>query len=240
MAADYTPAHLQLRGISLERSGKRVLQNISLDFATQGISIVLGPNGAGKTLLLKICHGLIQATDGSVAKHFESKKRIPLEAMVFQRPVLLRRSVKANIRFALKIARIDHEQRDRRLIEALDLAGLHAVENRSAHVLSGGEQQRLALARAWVISPRVLYLDEPTSQLDPAAIRIIEDMIGRISAAGTGIIMTTHDLGQARRLADEIFFLHRGRLCETASAEKFFNHPDTDEARAFIDGRLFW
>jgi tungstate transport system ATP-binding protein len=159
---------------------------------------------------------------------------------VFQRPVLLRRTVAANIRYALSVRGIPRRQRRAIVSEALEQAGLLELAARPARVLSVGEQQRLALARAWALKPQVLLLDEPTASLDPAATQAVETLLGRIHRTGTSIIMTTHDLGQARRLADEVLFLHRGRLLEHGPAAEFFNKPQSQEAAAFLEGRLLW
>jgi tungstate transport system ATP-binding protein len=160
--------------------------------------------------------------------------------MVFQRPVLLRRSVLANIDYALAIRRLPRGLRATRAQEALQLTGLTALAERQATVLSGGEQQRVALARAWALDPEVLFLDEPTANLDPAAKRAVEDAIAGIARAGTKIVMTTHDLGQARRLADEIIFLHNGKVLEQRPAADFFATPEHEAARAFLCGDLLW
>jgi tungstate transport system ATP-binding protein len=154
--------------------------------------------------------------------------------MMFQRPVM------ANIAYALRLRKVPRGERADRLKRVLEVTGLVPLAHRHAHVLSGGEQQRLALARAWAIQPEVLFLDEPTANLDPAATRAVEDLIAAIRSSGTKIVMTTHDLAEARRLADEVLFLHHGRLTERASAELFFERPDTPEARAFIRGELLW
>jgi tungstate transport system ATP-binding protein len=160
--------------------------------------------------------------------------------MVFQRPVLLRRSVAANIDHALKLRGLDRASRRGRVAAALAQTGLTALAGRPARTLSLGEQQRVALARAWALSPQILFLDEPTASLDPAAARQVETLIGNFHAAGVKIVMTTHDLGQARRLADEILFLHRGRLVDHCDAGRFFDAPASDTARAFIQGELLW
>ena len=156
--------------------------------------------------------------------------------MVFQRPVMLRRSALANVVYALKLA----GQPQSSALEALREVGLEHVAQRPARVLSGGEQQRLALARAWALHPEVLFLDEPTASLDPAATREIETIIKAFDAAGTKIVMATHNLGQAKRLADEVIYLHQGRVVERAPSEKFFSQPATAEAAAFIKGELPW
>jgi tungstate transport system ATP-binding protein len=154
--------------------------------------------------------------------------------MVFQRPVMLRRSALANVVYGLKLAGVSARERDLRARDVLEAVGLAGVAERPARVLSGGEQQRLALARAWALGPEVLFLDEPTANLDPGAAREVETLIGQVHAGGTKIVMTTHNLGQARRLGDEILFLSHGRLVERTLAERFFRRPDSAEATAFI------
>jgi tungstate transport system ATP-binding protein len=163
-----------------------------------------------------------------------------MQAMVFQKPVLLRRSVAANVAYALKRRGLNEGERRKRVAEALSMAGVKELADRPARVLSGGEQQRLALARAWATDPQILFLDEPTASLDPAATRAVEALIDAINRSGVKIVMTTHDLGQARRLGDEILFMHRGRLVETARADDFFERPRTADAAAFIKGELLW
>jgi tungstate transport system ATP-binding protein len=160
--------------------------------------------------------------------------------MVFQRPVMLRRSALANVAYGLKIAGVDAVERDARARAALERVGLTRLADRPARVLSGGEQQRLALARAWALNPEVLFLDEPTANLDPGATHEIEAAIQAIHAGGTKIVMVTHNLGQARRIADEILFLHNGRVAERGSAVRFFTAPDCPEAAAFLKGELLW
>ena len=160
--------------------------------------------------------------------------------MVFQRPVMLRRSALANIVYALELAGVPREARVREAREALESVGLAHLAQRPARVLSGGEQQRLALARAWALHPEVLFLDEPTASLDPAATREIESVIKAIDAAGTKIVMATHNLGQARRVGDEVLFVHEGRVAEHSPIERFFSQPASAEAAAFIKGEMPW
>ena len=162
------------------------------------------------------------------------------QAMVFQRPVMLRRSALANLEYALALQDVPRGERTRLSREAIERVGLAHIADRPARVLSGGEQQRLALARAWALRPEILFLDEPTASLDPTATREVEAAIDAIHADGTKIVMTTHNLGQARRLGDEILFLNQGRLAERAPAERFFTAPATAEAAAFIRGELPW
>ena len=232
---------LELRGVSLERDRQRLLKEVSVRIAEGPKTIILGPNGAGKSLLLRLCHGLIAPSEGAVLWH-GAAGRDPLrfQAMVMQRPVMLRRSVAANIDFALGLRRVPRPERRRLVAQALERTGLGAFARVPARVLSFGEQQRLALARSWALKPQVLFLDEPTANLDPAATHVIEDAIVAMAQEGTKIIMTTHDLGQARRLADEVMFLHRGRLLEHAAAPAFFAGPENELASAFLRGELLW
>ncbi len=228
---------LTLEGVSYARNGHTLLHDISLTLAGDRATVVLGPNGAGKSLLLRLCHGLIAPSTGVVRW---ARDAVDRQAMVFQRPVMLRRSVAANLSYPLRLLGLSHDERHGRVREALAMAGLTPLADRYARSLSGGEQQRLALARAWVRRPEVLFLDEPTANLDPAAIRRVEAIVKAFRDAGTKVILTTHDLGQARRLADEVVFLHHGKLMEQAPAERFFAGPATAEARAFVRGELLW
>ena len=160
--------------------------------------------------------------------------------MVFQRPVMLRASAAANVDYALRLAKVAKPERGKIRHEVLERTGLDHLADQGARILSVGQQQRLALARAWALRPEVLLLDEPTASLDPAATRNVEEVIGAMHEAGTKIVMTTHDLNQARRLADEVLFLHRGRLVEHSPADAFFESPRSREAKAFLSGDLVW
>jgi len=232
-----------LESVSYAAGGKLLIYELDLIFEAGPRSFILGPNGAGKSLLLRLAHGLIAPASGRVVWQGGPDSRPDghgRQAMVFQRPVLLRRSAAANVDYALSLHGIGGDERSRRRDEALEATGLADLAGRPARVLSAGEQQRLALARAWAIRPDILFLDEPTASLDPAATRAVEAIVSAIHAAGTKIVMTTHDLGQARRLADEVAFLHQGRLLERAPAARFFAEPETREARAFLQGDLLW
>jgi tungstate transport system ATP-binding protein len=232
---------LRLHEVCFVVGGKPLIDHISCACAGCPCTVVLGPNGAGKSLLLRLCHGLIRASSGSIRWHemdVDAARRY--QAMVLQRPVLLRRTVAANINYVLSVHGVPRRQRQTLVSEALTQAGLLDLAARSARVLSGGEQRRLALARAWALKPQVLLLDEPTANLDPAATQAVETLLEHIHQTGTKIIMTTHDLGQARRLADEVLFLHRGRLLEHAPAAEFFRKPRSKEAAAFLEGQLLW
>jgi len=232
---------LELREVSFEAGGKRLIKEISSTFRPGPRSIIIGPNGAGKSLFLRLCHGLIQPHEGKILwRGREERPPAPLQAMVFQRPIMLRRTVAANVTYALALGGVPRNERATLVEESLERTGLGRFARQPARVLSFGEQQRLALARAWALRPQVLFLDEPTASLDPSATHTVEEIINDIHADGTRIIMTTHDLGQARRLADEVLFLHRGRLIEEAPAHTFFTRPENDLARAFIGGELLW
>ncbi|MBT6406616.1 MAG: ATP-binding cassette domain-containing protein, partial [Rhodospirillaceae bacterium] len=162
------------------------------------------------------------------------------QAMVFQRPVMLRRSVSANVEYALGLRGVSKNARQAQIDEVLSRTGLQRFARTPARVLSFGEQQKLALARAWALNPQVLFLDEPTASLDPAGTRAVEQIIAAIQSGGTKIIMTTHDLGQARRLGDEILFLHQGKLIEKTEAQSFFERPASNLGQAFLNGDLLW
>ena len=232
---------LRVREICFEAGGKRLIDHISFTAHTGPCLIILGPNGAGKSLLLRLCHGLLSPSEGAIQwAEADPLRARQQQAMVFQRPVLLRRSVTANAHFGLRLRRVPRQERQAVVAEALRQGGLTDVADRAARVLSGGEQQRLALVRAWTLQPQVLFLDEPTAHLDPAATRAVETLLQQFHAAGTKLIMTTHDLGQARRLADEVLFLHRGRLLEHSPAAPFFTQPRSLEAAAFLRGDLLW
>jgi tungstate transport system ATP-binding protein len=227
---------LVLDRVSLSVNGNDIIRDVSLELRKQSCTVILGPNGAGKSVLLRLCHGLLQPTAGEI--RWSGPQPHTRQAMVFQRPVMLRRSAAANIHYALARAGVPRAERRERAMDALRLVGLEAIADRAARVLSGGEQQRVALARAWALRPDVLFLDEPTASLDPAATRAIEEVIAAIRKGSTKVIMTTHDLGQARRLADDVVFLHRGRVVEHTPAATFFERPATDKAAAYLRGEL--
>jgi tungstate transport system ATP-binding protein len=228
---------LEARDVSITLGSCAALTGVSFSIESGRRAIVLGANGAGKSVLLRVLHGLLAPTSGKVFWGGEGTR--PREqAMVFQRPVMLRRPALANIEYALAVNGVQGAEREARAREALERVGLAHLANRAARVLSGGEQQRLALARAWSLRPRALFLDEPTAGLDPAAAAEVERVIGEIHAAGTGIVMTTHHLGLARRVADEILFLHEGRLTEHTPGAAFFASPRSPEAAQFLKEEL--
>jgi tungstate transport system ATP-binding protein len=228
---------LVLDNVSFAVGGRPLIDRVSMELAEGPRTVILGANGAGKSVLMRLCHGLLSPTGGSIEWRGGSNGR-GRQAMVFQRPVMLRRSALSNIVYALRLVGISAHESEMRARDVREAVGLERVAGRPARVLSGGEQQRLALARAWALGPEVLFLDEPTANLDPGATRDVETLIGQIRAGGTKIVMTTHNLGQAKRLGDEILFLNQGRLVERASVDRFFTKPASAEAVAFIREEL--
>ena len=217
--------------------GQTLIDDLSMDLKPNAISVIMGPNGAGKSLLLRLLHGLIPPASGIIKwggnpMNDAIRRR---QAMVFQRPVMLRRSVAANIDFAIKLRGVTSPDQRQQALSAVDLAN---KADQPAKSLSGGEQQRLALARALSTDPAILFLDEPTANLDPASTATIEKIMRAAHEDGTKIVLVSHDLGQARRLAHEIIFMHRGRIIEQTPATQFFNAPVSKQAKDFLAGRL--
>ncbi len=215
-----------------------ILDDISLTLEAGAPTVLIGPNGAGKTTLLRAAMGLIPVTRGRITWDGNETAAPTRRAFVFQRPAMLRRSTEGNVRYALAAAGVPHGQHYDRAAELLTLVGLDGFGSRPARRLSGGEQQRLALARALARDPAVLFLDEPTASLDPHATKAIEDIVRNVAVRGVKVAMSTHDLGQAKRLAGDVVLLHRGRLIESGPAAQFFAGPRTEEARKFIAGEL--
>jgi tungstate transport system ATP-binding protein len=236
MRAPDTILPLDARGLGFAAGALRILSDVSVTIESGAPTVILGPNGAGKSVLLRLLHGLLAPTGGHVT--WAGQGAAQRQAMVFQRPVLLRRSALANVMYPLRLAGVAAADRAPRAAQALDLVGLAALADRPARRLSGGEQQRLALARAAATQPEVLFLDEPCANLDPAATRKVEEIVATLAARGTKIVMTTHDLGQARRLAGDVVFLHAGRLVEHTPAARFFAEPASALAAAFLRGDL--
>jgi len=230
---------LVLEDVTFAINGRIIVNRLSAEIGPGLRTIILGPNGAGKSVLMRLCHGLLTPSAGRIAWRGPGGGR-GRQAMVFQRPIVLRRSALANVVYGLKLAGIARGERELRATDVLDAVGLAEMGARSARVLSSGEQQRLALARAWALNPEILFLDEPTANLDPNATRDVESIINQIRAGGTKIVMTTHNLGQARRLGDEILFLDHGRLVERSPVEQFFRQPASADAAAFIRGEMPW
>ncbi len=221
-------AWLAIEHLSLHESGTHIVEGVTLELAALR-TVVLGPNGAGKSTLLRLIHGLLHPSDGRLRW-----PRPLTQAMVFQRPVMLRTTALANVMYGLTLKGHARAESGRRAGAALERVGLAHLAQRPARLLSGGEQQRVALARAWALEPELLILDEPTASLDPASSREVERIIGEIAAAGAHILMTTHNLGQARRLAEEIVFIDRGRVVEQTPVHDFFSRPRSLAAQDFL------
>jgi tungstate transport system ATP-binding protein len=224
--------------VSVTVGAATLLDRVTLTFAAGAPTVLIGPNGAGKTILLRVAMGLVTPSRGRITWAGHAHPPSARRAIVFQRPAMLRRCAGGNIRYALRAAGVARPRWNAATNELLALVGLEQLRTRPARRLSGGEQQRLALARALALDPGVLFLDEPTASLDPAGTKAIEDIIRDIAGRGIKIVMSTHDLGEAKRLAGEIVLLHRGRVIETGAAPAFFDAPRTEEARKFIAGEL--
>jgi tungstate transport system ATP-binding protein len=204
---------------------------------------LVGANGSGKTTLLRLLHGLL-ACDGRREVHaLRGTGRVPVAAMLFQRPFLLHLSVWWNLMLALWLGGVPRAERRGRGLEALARVGLQATADRPARSLSGGQQQRLALARAWALQPDILFLDEPTASLDPSAKREVEALIDDFARSGMTLVMSTHNLGQVKRLATRVVYLEAGRLVVDRPVDRFFNDADDalpTEAAQFLKGELPW
>lgn len=233
---------LRIRGLSVQpggNGGRAVLDGLDLELGADGITVVLGPNGAGKSVLLRTLCGLVAPVAGAIDWGGGPPPQGGV-AMVFQHPMLLRASVLTNVAVALKPRGVPRAQREAAARAVLARVGLGARSADGARHLSGGERQRLALARAWITRPRLLLLDEPTASLDPSASAEVERIIREIRTDGTRILMVTHNLGQATRLADDVVFMSAGRVWEHAPVRRFFTRPESAEARLFIQGELPW
>ncbi len=229
---------LSLKNATVERDGKRLLGPVSLDVQAQGLTIVLGPNGAGKSTLLRLMHGLEKPSAGRVRYAVPRREAFAQQAFVFQTPIMLRRTVLGNLSYPLTTHGISRAEAEKHSLTWLKRLGLAGHESQRASLLSGGERQKLALARALIRKPQLLFLDEPCANLDGAATQDIERLICEARDGGTRILMATHDLGQARRLASDVLFLHNGEVLEDSPAESFFEAPQTDAAKAFLKGDL--
>ncbi|MBK0329060.1 ATP-binding cassette domain-containing protein [Rhodobacteraceae bacterium F11138] len=231
---------IEAQGLRIERKGRILLDVPYLAVDGPGPTLIMGPNGAGKSLLLRCLHGLIVPDSGQVRQGNAPLKAAgrAKQAMVFQTPVLLRRSVAANLDYVLKRQRLSRADRHARIAALLEEGGLAGKARQSARSLSGGEGQRLAILRALATEPGVLFLDEPTSALDPAATQDIEAMILRAARRGTRIVMITHDIGQARRLGHDILLMHGGCVAEHGLAHDFFDAPQSQAGRRFLAGAL--
>jgi tungstate transport system ATP-binding protein len=238
MRAPTADLPIVLSDLSVKAGAVTILDRMSLTIDPGTPTILIGPNGSGKTTLLRVLMGLQPPSAGRITWGGRGDAAPEKRALVFQRPTMLRRSAGANLRYALNAAGIPRDGHETRVGELLQLVGLENFARRPARRLSGGEQQRLALARALARDPAVLMLDEPAASLDPAATKAIEDVIRAVSARGVKVVMSTHNLGQARRLGGDIVFMHRGRVVESGPAATLLDNPNTPEAKAFVSGEL--
>lgn len=236
MVSDLFP--LTLTDAETSRRGKRLVGPVTLSLDGQGICVVIGPNGAGKTSLLRLMHGAARLTGGSIRWACPMAEARQAQAFVFQRPVMLRRSVVDNIAYPLRLRGVSRSEARTQAQDWAARVGLGGMTTRPATSLSGGEQQKLALARALITAPKLLFLDEPTASLDSRSVRDIETILQDAARDGTRLILSTHDMGQARRLADRVVFLLNGRVHETGPAAAFFDAPQTPEAEAFLNGEI--
>ena len=234
-AHDLTP--IQFKDLSVILGQKIILDKINCKIKSNSITAVLGPNGAGKSIFLQTINGLFSVQSGRLTFNLmeinqEIRKQ---QAMVFQNPVLLRRTVIANLQF---ISNLRNKESNRFLKKILSKVGLEGYEKKPARLLSGGEKQRLSMARALIINPNLLLLDEPTANLDPYSLNLIEDLVLEENSIGKTIIFTTHDMSQAKRLATDVIFLNKGKVLEQTISKTFFKSPKTLEAQKYINGEI--
>lgn len=229
---------LTMTNVAVRRRGKRLLGPVDLEVGGLGLTIIIGPNGSGKTTLLRAMHGVERLSAGAVRWSVSEEEARHRQAYVFQTPIMLRRSVADNLRYPLQLLGAPRAEVSRRVNDWLARIGLEERASLQATRLSGGEKQRLAVARALIRRPDVLFLDEPCANLDGASTRAIEALLRTALDEKTRIIMTTHDLGQARRLASDAIFMLHGMVHETGAAERFFGTPRTDELQAFFRGDI--
>ncbi len=229
---------IHARGLTVRRRGRTLIGPVDLRIDGPGARIVVGPNGAGKTTLLRALHGIERLSGGTLDYACPRAEALAAQAFVFQTPVIMRRTVRENLAYPLQLRKTPKAATRARVEEIAERLGLSFALNRPARVLSGGERQKLALGRALTVRPALLFLDEPCASLDGRATREIEEVLRAEIAAGTRVLMSTHDMGQARRLADEVWFVHRGAVPEIATADQFFTAPASDAARAFLNGDI--
>jgi tungstate transport system ATP-binding protein len=243
LASAAAPAQplLQLHGVQLRFGSTHALQHVSLTLHRGEHLALIGANGSGKTSLLRVLHGLLPGTAGQrTLLPLQPEGRLPVAAMLFQRPFLLHLSVRSNVLLGLLLRGVPRAERAQRCHAALQRVGLAQRANSPARTLSGGQQQRLALARAWALQPDILFLDEPTASLDPSAKREIEALIADVAAAGVTLVMSTHNLGQVKRLASRVLYLESGRVQVDLPMDQFFTARLPGDAAAFLRGERPW
>jgi tungstate transport system ATP-binding protein len=229
---------LELNEVTVKRRGKRLIGPISFRLAGEGVTIILGPNGSGKTTLLKVMHGVERITSGAVRWAVADAEAQHHQAYVFQTPIMLRRSVLENLCYPLRLHSVPKAEAEARARDWAEKIGLAERLSLQATRLSGGEKQRLALGRALIRRPQVLFLDEPCANLDGASTHDIEALLVEAQAEGTRIVMTTHNIGQAKRLANDAVFMLHGTIHETGPAPQFFEAPGSEKLKAFFRGDI--
>ena len=232
---DLTP--IQFVDVSVVLGQKLILDKINCKIKSNSITAVLGPNGAGKSIFLQTINGLVSIQSGRLTfNSMQNNQEIrEQQAMVFQTPVLLRRTVMANMQF---VSNLRNKKSNQLLKNLLDKVGLEGYEEKPARLLSGGEKQRLSMARALIVNPSLLLLDEPTANLDPYSLNLIEDLVLEENSIGKTVIFTTHDMSQAKRLATDVIFLNKGKVLEQTVSKTFFKKPKTFEAQKYINGEI--
>jgi tungstate transport system ATP-binding protein len=232
---DLTP--IQFVDLSVVLGQKLILDKINCKIKSNSITAVLGPNGAGKSIFLQTINGLVSIQSGRLTfNSMQNNQEIrEQQAMVFQTPVLLRRTVMANMQF---VSNLRNKKSNQLLKNLLDKVGLEGYEEKPARLLSGGEKQRLSIVRALIVNPNLLLLDEPTANLDPYSLNLIEDLVLEENSIGKTVIFTTHDMSQAKRLATDVIFLNKGKVLEQTVSKTFFKKPKTFEAQKYINGEI--
>ena len=227
---------LEIKNLNYSIGSKEILYNLNIKIISDKITVIMGPNGAGKSIFLKILNGIIRPTSGKILWNEKVDESLVLngQALVFQKPVLLRRSVKANLDFFDKLTNLNNYDKNQ-LLKIVDLLD---QKNQPARLLSLGEQQRLSLIRALLLRPRLIMLDEPTANLDPASTKIIEDIIISLKEFGIKIIFVTHNILQAKRLADEVIFFDKGKLIEHSNSKEFFSNSKSIKVNNYLNGIL--
>jgi tungstate transport system ATP-binding protein len=233
--------HLQLIDIKKSYRNVKALNSVSLEMQGGKIIVLLGVNGAGKTTLMRIMAGLENSDSGQLLfnnQNIDCKALRQVSTLVFQKSAMFSTNVYDNLAYGLRIRKAPKAEIKKKVAEALQAVRLSGFEKRRAKKTSGGEQQRIALARAFLLDSQVLLLDEPTANLDPNSASIIEKAIVSRKSAQRIIVMATHNLTQARRMADEIIHIYNGNIVEVATPEDFFENPKSEVSRKFVNGEL--
>lgn len=225
---------IALDDVSVRFGDVQALDRVTLRVGDGEFIALVGPNGSGKTTLLRTLHGLLR---------HQGKRRVSpgagRQAMVFQRPFVMHLSVRSSLRLALWLADVPRAQWDERISDALRRVDLRGIEQRPSRALSGGQQQRLALARAWAVKPKLLFLDEPTASLDPASKAEVEAVLSSFAAEGMTLVMSTHNLGQAKRLTSRVIYLEAGAIHADLPTKEFFTSGRLQgPAQRFLKGEM--